>query len=105
MNIGYRLTKKPIYFPALEVKEHIYLTRYTDMNLAVIIGLRGEVGKLSVNLAAYQYDKLLDDYEFFVTLDSKEVNEPCFSTGLFEVVTEPFELGPFNSKYQIWRVK
>lgn len=105
MNIGFRLTDKPIYFPGLEVKDHIYITRYKDMNLAVVIGLRGEVAKLSVNLSAYQYDKLLQENEFFITVDSKEVNDPCFSTGLFEKVTEPFELGPFKNKYQIWRIK
>ncbi len=84
---------------------HLYRAQYSNGKTAIIIGERGEIGKLSVNLPELS-DRLRDN-EFFVKLygEGEIVNGPCLETNLFEVIGEPFRTEGSFGTFQLWRLE
>lgn len=98
-----RLTDKPILFERIKCEGYLYAGKYDNGCLAIIVGQRGEIGKLSVNLVDHINE--LKENQFFVKLYSEGeiINPPCLKSGLFEVVGEPFKWN-FGT-FQKWELK
>lgn len=96
-----QLTKEPIYFSKLDESAHLYQTLYVSSRTAILVGQQGQIGKLSVNMP----DLPCKEGEFFVKLygEGEYFNDPCFQSGLFERIGEPFTQG-FGT-FEKWRIK
>jgi len=103
-----KLTKKPVSFGSCGTG-HLFKKYYIDGNIAITAGKSGEIGVLSVNLPEAREHQKLNKNEFFVKLygTGKTMNKPCFDTGLFEKIGEPFSIDyeTHFSKFEKWRVK
>lgn len=103
-----KLTEKEIFFPIIAERGHLYQVFYQDGNIAIVAGYGGRIGKLSINLTNRLNE--LEENEFFVRMygEGEIMNDPCFETGLFEKIGEPFKNNPddfTNVRYQKWRLK
>lgn len=100
------LTSEKIHFEKLNIWGHIYQAFYRDQNIAIICGEEGRIGNLSVNLVNLNHTLKPD--EFFVKLygSSKYLNDPCFKSGLFEQIGNPFKFeNDFESVwFEKWRL-
>ena len=105
-----QLTDKEVVFEKLDnLSGHLYQGFYSNGTIAIVAGDLGRIGKLSVNLVDAAHSLLPN--EFFVRIDqnssTKYILSECLSTGLFEIVGRPFDLGSAmpDVKFQRWKLK
>lgn len=99
-----QLTQNKVNIPGCG-SGHLYKTYYRNGKTAIIIGEYGEIGKLSVNLPSLS--EMIGDNEFFVKCynEGELINNPCFETGLFEKIGEPFRIDNSFGTFQLWKLK